>query len=278
MEMTLGLVLGLLIRGRPRLQKYLVLLPIAALVWIALIVSNTRGGIFASLCELLFLGILIDPFSRLMRSADGEKEGRPFHKLARGLVTRVVTVAILMVVFVLGVSWVGGERVTTNMELVSTAYDQPPEVDPRQNTRRKQIWSATWKMFKAHPIAGTGLGAYWVAITKYHDASGQLTPQEAHNDYLELLASGGLLGFAIVIWFVVRVANHMRRVLRMNGRLSARALGALVGIFGVLTHSFVDFGLHITSNALILCALIVMTLQAPGFEVEREPHMVSTGA
>mgnify|MGYP003694069815 CR=1 FL=1 len=52
-------------------------------------------------------------------------------------------------------------------------------------------------MFTAHLNARCGMGAYWVSITAYHDASGVMTPQEAHNDYLELLASGGLVGLAI---------------------------------------------------------------------------------
>jgi len=34
-----------------------------------------------------------------------------------------------------------------------------------------------------------------------HDASGTMTPQEAHNDFFELLASGGIVGAAIGICF-----------------------------------------------------------------------------
>jgi hypothetical protein len=35
-------------------------------------------------------------------------------------------------------------------------------------------------------------------------------------------------------------------------------LGALVGLFGVAVHSLVDFGLHITANALIFTSLVVI--------------------
>ena len=66
-------------------------------------------------------------------------------------------------------------------------------------------------MFAAHPILGVGLGGYWIGITAYHDASGLMTPQEAHNDYLELLSSGGVIGFAIGVWFVVAVVRAARR-------------------------------------------------------------------
>ena len=37
-------------------------------------------------------------------------------------------------------------------------------------------------------------------------------------------------------------------------------MGALVGIFGVAIHSFVDFGLHMTINALVLFVLIVIAV------------------
>lgn len=262
-EMTLGLTLGLVVGSRTALRKYLIFLPIAAFLWVALIISNTRGGIFTSLCQLLFLGILLDPFRRFGSRETAQAE-RGFHKLARGLVVRVFAAVALVVVFVVGVSWVGGERVTTNIELTSTAYDHPG-LDPRENTRRKQIWSSTWQMFKAHPILGTGLGAYWIAITKFHDASGAFTPQEAHNDYLELLASGGLIGCALVIWFAFRVARVSRRLTKESGALSALAVGALVGMFGVLVHSFVDFGLHIPANALLFTILTTVLVNPAAF-------------
>jgi O-antigen ligase len=112
-------------------------------------------------------------------------------------------------------------------------------------------------MFAAHPITGVGLGGYWIAITAYHDASGLMTPQEAHNDYLELLASGGLVGFAIGVWFVVMVVRAVRANLAINtGYTRALRLGAVLGIIGVAAHSLVDFGLHILVNAIVFLSLI----------------------
>jgi hypothetical protein len=42
----------------------------------------------------------------------------------------------------------------------------------------------------------------------------------------------------------------------------AACLGALTGMFGVVVHSFVDFGLHITINALLFLTLLVIAVQA----------------
>ena len=38
----------------------------------------------------------------------------------------------------------------------------------------------------------------------------------------------------------------------------ACCFGAMIGTFGVLVHSFVDFGLHILVNAMIFVVLIVI--------------------
>ena len=97
-------------------------------------------------------------------------------------------------------------------------------------------------MFKANPITGVGLGGYWAGITEYHDASGSLTPQEAHNDYLELLASGGLVGAFFGGWFLLVLAKRIKSHVRSaNSFRRGARYGALLGIIGVLTHSLLNW-------------------------------------
>jgi O-antigen ligase len=135
----------------------------------------------------------------------------------------------------------------------------PATAETRFGASRNEIWKATLKMFRAHPMAGVGMGGYWTAITAYHDASGVLTPQEAHNDYLELLASGGLIGLALGGWFAVAVFKRTRRNFKSPDRFRrAVTFAATLGIAGVAVHSVVDFGLHMIVNALIFTALIVI--------------------
>ena len=259
MEMALGLTLGQLIGETSRQRRFAVFLPIALLLWVALVFSNSRGGILASLCQLLFLGLMLDPVRHLVAQA-GTTWTR-FQNLIGGFALRAFLIVCLIALFAYGVAWVGGESVVTNFELAETAFSQQVTGN-RANTSRKQIWSSTWQAIKASPVAGAGFGGYWIAIMKYHDASGEYTPQQAHNDYLELLASGGLIGCALVLWFVVVFANRARKSLRSHDAYCrAATLGALTGIFGVLIHSFVDFGLHITANALVFCTLLVIVLR-----------------
>jgi O-antigen ligase len=129
----------------------------------------------------------------------------------------------------------------------------------RAGASRNEIWRASLKMFAAHPIFGVGLGGYWIGITAYHDASGLMTPQEAHNDYLELLSSGGLIGLAIGVWFIVAVVRSVRKNLSASyGFERAARFGAVIGLAGVAAHSLVDFGLHIMVNALVFITLIMI--------------------
>jgi O-antigen ligase len=121
------------------------------------------------------------------------------------------------------------------------------------------IWRATWQLIREHPIVGVGFAGYQVAIPSHHDSSGRWVPQQAHNEYLELLASGGLIAAALGIWFGAAFIVRARRQLQ-SADLFRRAacIGALTGIVGAALHSFVDFGLHVTINALILTVLIVI--------------------
>jgi len=86
-----------------------------------------------------------------------------------------------------------------------------------------------------------------------------MTPQEAHNDYLELLSSAGLIGLAVGIWFAVAVVRKIRQSLGTDtGYKRAVRLGAVLGITGVAAHSLVDFGLHIMTNAVVFIILIMI--------------------
>jgi O-antigen ligase len=153
-----------------------------------------------------------------------------------------------------GTFWVGGDRLASNFEAATNEL-----ATTHAGASRNEIWRATLKMFAAHPILGVGLGGYWIGITAYHDASGMMTPQEAHNDYLELLSSGGVVGFALGVWFAVVVIRAVRRNLSSDtGYGRAVRLGAILGITGVAAHSLVDFGLHILVNAIVFLTLIMM--------------------
>src|SRR6185503_7522822 len=159
--------------------------------------------------------------------------------------------------------WLGGDQLVTKIE-DSRQQLVTDTSETREGVSRNEIWKATWKMFLAHPVLGVGLGGYWAAVPAFHDASGSMTPQEAHNDYLELLASGGLVGVALAVWFAVVVLRRTRENLASTNRFRrAACYGATIGITGVAVHSLMDFGLHTIVNALVFTTLIVVATSKP---------------
>lgn len=262
MEMALGLALGLVVAGSGGARRARVLLYLAAVVplWTALVLANSRGGILSMIVQLIFIAI----FLNTNRSSANSPEANVFasSRIGRIIKTplfRLALAAGLLIVAITGAIWVGGEQLATRLDAVPGEIKTEQETNAREGVRRIEIWRATWKMIKAHPWAGVGFNAYWTAIPEYHDASGRLTPQQAHNDYLELVASGGVIAGALGVWFIYELVKNVRARLReAAGFRRAARTGAMVGIIGVAAHSSVDFGLHITINALVLIALIVI--------------------
>ena len=262
MEMTLGLSLGLAAARATRHASRLFYLALALPACAALILANSRGGILTMLCQLLFISALVAPSWLSQRGArvEVDAKARGLRRRAFALAARVVVAAALVALVSIAVVWVGGERVVSNLSTVGEELSaRNEEAATRWNTRRVDIWRATWEMFKENPVAGVGMGGYWAAIPRYHDASGQYIPQQAHNDYLELLASGGLVGAVVFICFVFIFLRRARETLRRGDAFRrAACVGALAGLFGVAVHSLFDFGLHMTANAALFVALVVI--------------------
>ena len=241
MEMAFGLGLGLIITGGVKRDRLMLHIALLLPIWLALVFANSRGGILAMLTEIMVAALLL-----LSIRAD----------VPRSLVLRVALLVILIAGILVGTFWVGGDRLAGNFAAASTEFNTQTT---REGASRNEIWHATLKMFATHPFLGTGLGGYWIGITAYHDASGVLTPQEAHNDYLELLSSGGLIGFAVGVWFAVMVVRAARKnFIVQTGFMRAARVGALHGIAAVAAHSLVDFGLHLIANAVVFLTLVMI--------------------
>jgi len=239
MEMAFGLAIGLALAAGIKRERLLIYVVLLLPIWTALVLSNSRGGILAMLVQIVSAALLL-----------GSRR--------QATVLRAALLVVLVAGALFGTFWLGGDRLASNFENATSELN-PAETNMRAGVSRNEIWRATLKMFAAHPITGVGLGGYWIGITAYHDASGLMTPQEAHNDYLELLSSGGLVGLAIGVWFAVMLIRAVRANLAIDtGYIRALRFGAILGITGVAAHSLVDFGLHIMVNAIVFVSLIMI--------------------
>ncbi len=263
MEMALGLTLGMVLGGGVKRDQVLLYLAALIPVWTALVLCNSRGGLIAMLAQIIVAAFLVSGVLQSGRAAPGANAaGSESTSKVLGIFksspVRIGLFLVLVCGVVFGTLYLGGEQLATRIEQSRTELSGD-NTELHQKVKRNETWAMTLKMFAAHPVLGVGMGAYWVAVPAFHDGSGTLTPQEAHNEYLELLASGGVVGFAIGVWFLVAVAKKARANLGSSERLRrAACLGACIGIAGVAVHSLVDFGLHMLVNALVFTTLIVI--------------------
>ena len=240
MELTIALPLGLVLAGSIEKEKRLLYLFIAGLMGVALVMTTSRGGIISLVAEIVFLVIV----TAIWRKRGEHKRVSRLKRVG----TRVALASALIVGLFMGVILLGGEF-SLNRFIDSVNTDDP-------TTGRAHFWSVTLDMIRANPILGTGLGAYGVIYTRYDTRNGLFRLEQAHNDYLQVFSDAGVVGGALALTFVVVL--FYRGFARARSRDDFRrgvSLGALGGCFAVLVHSFFDFTLHTTSNALLFLVL-----------------------
>lgn len=210
---------------------------IAAAVMVGTIfLSGSRGGMLAIFVELATLGVLL---SR-------QKKGV---RIALGVGAFAVVLVSLLV-------WLGGKELTTRVASISTEARGEISGGMRLNIDR----DAT-KMFAHRPVLGWGLGTFPVVYPQFRSFYSNFFVNEAHNDYLQLLAEMGVLGFASMAWFLIILFRQVRvKTRKWTSDVSgAVTLACSLGVLGILIHSFVDFNLQIPANAAlfyVFCGII----------------------
>jgi O-antigen ligase len=256
LEMTLGLALGLLLGNGVKKKFRLLQSGLALLLATTIVLTTSRGGILSMFGLILLLASWF-AFSWMWGgdpSSQGQAPRRVGPSIARALFS-VTLVMSLVAVMTVGIVNLGGEPLTNRMEKLSGEWGN----EDSAHGKRGDVWSATWSLIKSHPLAGSGLGAYYTAITEYHTAPGDGIPASPLNDYLSLFAGGGLVGIALFAWFMVLFVRRVRIRLKSQDRLKRGAcVGALGGLLGLAAHSLVDSGLQVPINALIAMTLIVI--------------------
>jgi hypothetical protein len=125
------------------------------------------------------------------------------------------------------------------------------------------------------PLVGTGLGTFEEAFPMAAPPEQALLVwNRAHNDPLELLVTGGLMGFALGLLATVALLTLSWRVLRRGRRVDDRAAGvaAIGALCAAGVHELMDFALVIPANAL---ALLVILGATAGAELNRPEKQVA---
>ncbi len=125
--------------------------------------------------------------------------------------------------------------------------------DPLTADARVAIWKETLPMTTDYRFFGSGLGTYVSVFQKYRASAPEYLVDFAHNDYLQLLAELGLIGFAIASAAALLILLRIVRAIR-GGATSAQRLlaaGCAAALAALLLDSSVDFDFYIPANAML---------------------------
>jgi O-antigen ligase len=243
MEMLICLPLGMIFAGAVRPDKRLLYIVAIALMGSSLLLSGSRGGFVALVAEIIVI-IIITTRAR----------GR------KNLALKIAMSALLIAAAVGGAVFVGGETSLTRFADSAASQDI--------TSNRTLIWGQTIKVIGEHLPFGAGLGAYAQAYTPFDPASGFERVEQAHNDYLQILADAGIIGLVIgalfLFWFFRGGLAHVRTTNTFRRGIAA---GAFAGCSAILVHSIFDFVLHITAISVMFLMIMAMMV-ASGREYE----------
>ncbi len=232
----------------------------SAFLLIAIVFSLSRTGFFSALVALLVA-------AALTLSVRGWREE---HAASAPRWRRMLPAAAIAAVVL------AGFVLLPSAPLVARFSDLAHTQDITADTRA-QLWRDTVPLIKDYPLFGCGLGTYESCFLKYKTVAPMNTADFAHNDYLQVLAELGIIGFAAGLAFVLRVlAGAGRNVLYAHSvDERCRSIACVAAMTAMLLHSFVDFNMYVPANAMVfawIAGVAGASLQLP------RRHRASRGA
>jgi hypothetical protein len=126
------------------------------------------------------------------------------------------------------------------------------------------IWRETLPIVRDFWTTGAGLGTFESTMAFYQQADRSVFFNQAHSEYLQLAAEGGVplivAGAGVVAAFVRLAASRLREDL--TGMFWVRA-GAAAGLTAVALQSVWENGLRIPANALLAAILAAIVVHEP---------------
>ncbi len=225
----------------------------AAIMAGTIFLSGSRGGMIAIFVELAVFAVV------LLRQ-------RKSYRIA-------ISVSAFAVVLISLLTWLGGRELTSRVSSIST--ETRSEVS---GGMRLSIDRDAFRMFRQKPVLGWGLGTFPIVYPQFRSFYTNFFVNEAHNDYLQLLAEMGLLGFAVMVWFLIVLYRHAFRKIEdwMSDIGGAVTLACTLGFTGILVHSLFDFNLQIPANAALFYVLCTIAAAPPLLQRTRKHRPAPT--
>jgi O-antigen ligase len=131
-------------------------------------------------------------------------------------------------------------------------------------SQRAAIWQDTFGIIRDFPVSGVGAGNFAHAMRLYQTSTRTYFWNEAHNEYLQIAAEGGLLlsvpaGFATIALGV----SAWRSLRRRDDPMHWMRLGASAALVAVAVQAIWETGLSLPANGMLAAVAAAILLHQP---------------
>lgn len=152
------------------------------------------------------------------------------------------------------------------VDRISSIFAQTSTDHQRNN--RISMWFNTYPMIKDNPVLGVGAGNWRIyyphyldSIIKDKEVKENRMHQHAHNDWLEIVSSLGIVGLALLLGIMLMAGRLIYR--HLGNHQDFLVLGLSLGLVGILVDGLFTFPLKLTIApvmlAVFIAALTVLT-------------------
>jgi len=135
----------------------------------------------------------------------------------------------------------------------SSKIEKIQSISVNEDNPRIPAWRNTVEMIKDHLIIGVGVGQWAESYPLYYDRAmkdvifnEKTRLKRLHNDYLEIFANSGLIGFAILMWLVYLVITRIWKILKdADSQFRPQTLGLALGLTGFSIVSMFSFPVEV---------------------------------
>lgn len=217
------------------LQRRILFSFVSLIIFIALILTNSRAGLAGAIVALLLFFALL-----------GTGQIKKNFKLIFSILVPIILIAT-----------VAG---TTLFARIYEAFSLKNRQGPTESGQiRLIVWQGAIEIFRHNPILGTGPETFAYSYYKYRPLTHNLTTEwnffynKAHNEFLNYMANLGTLGFAAYLSFLLTTIFTLWRA----GSLAAKS--TLAGVLGYQVTIFFGFSVVATQTLMFLAVAASIT-------------------
>ena len=134
---------------------------------------------------------------------------------------------------------------------------------------RIPLWINTIEMIKDNPVLGVGVGQWSEHYPLYYDKTAKdiafnekTRLQRVHNEYIETLASVGLIGYVFLLWALFYIVRYIVVVLRdADNENRSIVLASTLGMLGFAVVAFFSFPIQSYFPAFLLMFFVAIVAQ-----------------